>query len=457
MGKKFHIHFIAIGGSAMHNLAIALSGQGYRITGSDDDIFEPSRTRLAEKGLLPDQMGWFPDRINPDTHAVILGMHARADNPELEAAQKLGITIYSFPEYIYEVKKDATRMVIAGSHGKTTITSMIAYSLSRLGKDFDYLIGAGIPGFENMVKISDAPLMILEGDEYLSSALDPTPKFIRYNHQIGLLSGIAWDHINAFPTKEIYNRQFEDFIEHTPVHGTLIYNGEDEIVEALIRKTSGKFTAIPYYTPKYEVRDEKYYYRQNENLIPLNVFGQHNMLNLAGAVAVLKRLGYQEGEIIESLKSFSGAANRLEKIYDDQSLTIYKDFAHSPSKLRSTVRAINEMYPGRKVINCFELHTYSSLNRKFIREYEQALPDKNVNVVFINDHTLRIKKMEYLEDEIILEGFRTRDLVILRNTEDLIRFLTNQAEKNTVLLLMSSGSFGGLKYDQLIAALENKN
>ncbi|MBR9998151.1 MAG: peptidoglycan synthetase [Cyclobacteriaceae bacterium] len=456
MGTNHHIHFIAIGGSAMHNLAIALSGQGFHITGSDDDIFEPSGTRLAVHGLLPAQMGWFPERITPDTRAVILGMHARADNPELKAAMKMGIRIYSFPEYIYEIKKTATRVVIAGSHGKTTITSMIAYALLDFGRDFDYLIGAGVSGFENMVKISDAPLMILEGDEYLSSSLDRTPKFIRYNHQAGLLSGIAWDHINAFPTKEIYIRQFGEFIKNTPDQGVLVYNGEDAAVTQLIEKNSGKFQVIPYYTPPYEVRNEIYYYRYGSESIPLKIFGQHNMLNLAGAIAILEGLGYKTAESLAALKTFSGAANRLEKVYDRKGLIIYRDFAHSPSKLKSTVRAINEMYPRRKIINCFELHTYSSLNRNFISEYKQTLTEDNLNIVFLNDHTLQIKKMEYLEDEVIREGFDHEDLIIIRTAGDLMLFLSEQIERNTILLLMSSGNFGDLDQNQLISELEKQ-
>ena len=455
-GKNQHIHFIAIGGSAMHNLAIALSQQGFRVTGSDDDIFEPSRARLLKHGLLPPEMGWYPQRITTDTHAVILGMHARIDNPELLIAQKLGLRIYSFPEYIFEVKKSANRIVIAGSHGKTTITSMIAHVLRHLGREFDYLIGAGIMGFENMVKISEAPLMILEGDEYLSSALDPTPKFIRYNHKIGLISGIAWDHINAFPTRELYNSQFEKFIENTPGDGELIYNEEDKTLKQLVEKKGGKFKTIPYSTPPYRVRNETYHYTFESDSIPLNIFGKHNMLNLAGALKVLQRLGYEESQSVPILKSFSGAANRLEKIYDHQEIIVYKDFAHSPSKLRSTTEAIREMYPNRKIINCFELHTYSSLNKNFIPEYKNSLSQGDINIVFINDHTLELKKMEYLDERIIRKGFSNNDLYIYRKPEELIQFLITQIKINTVLLMMSSGNFGGSTLDQLIDYLDKK-
>ncbi len=455
-GNHRHIHFIAIGGSAMHNLAIALSQQGYDVTGSDDDIFEPSRSRLLKHRLLPHEMGWFPERITQDIHAVILGMHARADNPELLKAQKLGLKVYSFPDYIYEIKKSATRVVIAGSHGKTTITSMIAFVLAEFGGNFDYLIGAGIPGFENMVKISEAPLMILEGDEYLSSTLDRTPKFIRYHHDIGLLSGIAWDHINAFPTRELYIDQFREFINNTPDQGEIIYNEEDKLVRELIKNSPGKFLTIPYTTPTYQVIDEKYYFVYHTQKIPLKIFGKHNMSNMAGAIAVLRRLGYQEYDSIEALKSFTGAANRLEKIYDRQDVIIYKDFAHSPSKLRSTSQAIKELYPDRKIINCFELHTYSSLNKNFLTEYKNTLSPGNTNIVFVNDHTLKIKRMDYLDDEMIRDGFASEDLFIIRTKEGLLNFLTEHIEKNTVLLMMSSGNFGGLDYEILRNSIQIK-
>jgi UDP-N-acetylmuramate: L-alanyl-gamma-D-glutamyl-meso-diaminopimelate ligase len=454
--KNPHIHFIAIGGSAMHNLAIALFKKGFHVTGSDDDIFEPSASRLKSFGLLPEKTGWYPEKVRPGTDAVILGMHARADNPELIAAQKLGIRIYSFPEYIYESKKEAKRIVIAGSHGKTTITSMIAYALLRLNPDFDYLVGAGIPGFENMVKLSDAPLMILEGDEYLSSTLDRTPKFIRYNHKIGLISGIAWDHINAFPTRELYISQFEKFIANTPDDGEIIYNEEDGTLLQLIKKSNRKIKTIPYSTPIYKVENEKYHYRYNSKYIALNIFGRHNMQNLAGAITVLERLGFTKYRILQILKSFPGASNRLEKVYDKKGIIIYKDFAHSPSKLRSTTEAIKEMYPDRKIINCFELHTYSSLNRNYISEYENSLSTGNMNIIFVNDHTLKIKKLEYLDENSIRTGFSNKDILICRKPEELIQVLTAQIKENTVLLMMSSGNFGGSTLDQLIAYLENK-
>lgn len=449
-----HIHFIAIGGSAMHNLAIALKNQGYQITGSDDDIFEPSRSRLNNNNLLPSEFGWFPQKITPKTKAVILGMHAREDNPELIRAQKLGIRIYSFPDFIYQAKKNARRVVIAGSHGKTTITSMILHVLKQLGEDFDYLVGAGITGFDNMVKLSEAPLVILEGDEYLSSTLDKTPKFIRYHHQIGLISGISWDHINAFPTKEIYINQFEKFVLNTPDDGILIYNEEDLILHQMIKKSSLMFSVIPYKTPSYIVQSEKYFYKYGIDLIPLNIFGKHNMQNLAGAITVLRSLGYDQKIILHSLLNFTGASNRLEKIYDQNKLIIYNDFAHSPSKLKSTTEAIRELYPDRFIINCFELHTYSSLNKNFINEYQNTINQGDINIVFVNDHTLKIKKMAYLENEVIQEGFGNRNLIIIRTSEDLVSFLSKNVKQNIVLLMMTSGNFGGLNFKDLINRLE---
>lgn len=455
-GGNHHIHFIAIGGSAMHNLAIALSGRGYQVTGSDDDIFEPSRSRLSKYHLLPTEMGWFPDKITPNIQAVILGMHARSDNPELLKAQEMGVKVYSFPDFIYEMKKSALRVVVAGSHGKTTITSMIAYTLAHFGDDFDYLIGAGIPGFENMVKISEAPLMILEGDEYLSSSVDRTPKFIRYRHNIGLVSGIAWDHINAFPSKEDYVEQFRKFIHHTPDGGQIIYNREDKLLRDLIEHTNRKMKVIPYSTPRYEVIDEKYNFILGSEKIPMKVFGRHNMSNLAGALAVLKVLGHEEYKSLQILRNFSGASNRLEKIYEDNKLVILKDFAHSPSKLRSTIQAVKELYSNRPIINCFELHTYSSLNKKFIQEYKNSFSRGDINVIFLHDHTLEIKKMESLSDDTIRKGFMNNDLVIIRKTEELIDFLVDSISENTVLLMMSSGNFGGLDYKQLKKSLQLK-
>ena len=445
-----HIHFIAIGGSAMHNLAIALHQTGYAVTGSDDDIFEPSKSRLSSNGLLPVKMGWHPEKITKDTKAVILGMHARIDNPELNKAIDLGIQIYSFPDFVYESSKNAKRVVIAGSHGKTTITSMVMHVLKQVGQEFDYLVGASIQGFNNMVKLNGSPIIVLEGDEYLSSALDRTPKFIRYNHDIGLISGIAWDHINAFPSKENYIDQFDKFIDNTPDDGALIYFEEDDVIKKLIRKKKRSFITIPYSTPEYTVRNGQYFLKKGLSETGLKLFGKHNMQNLAGAVEVLKQLNLKDKDIIRAMESFEGATNRLEKLYDDNGIVVYKDFAHSPSKLKSTVAAVHELYPGKKIISCFELHTYSSLNKDFLCEYQNSFPKVGINLVFVNNHTLEIKKMPPLSDEVIMNGFNNGDLIITRKKQDLENLLLDNIQPDTVLLFMSSGNFGGMNYTEFI-------
>lgn len=446
--QKGHIHFIAIGGSAMHNLAIALKQSGYTITGSDDDIFEPSRSRLLKHGLLPEKFGWYPEKLNDSTRAVILGMHARTDNPEMEKALSLGLKIYSYPDFIYEASKNARRVVIAGSHGKTTITSIIMHVLNFHQKDFDYLVGAGLPGFSNMVKLTNAPMIILEGDEYLSSALDKTPKFIRYNHNIGLISGISWDHINAFPTRELYNRQFEEFINNTPENGHLIYFSEDNQLNTLVKKKERKFNLISYSTPAYEISNNQYFLKIDHKKIPLKLFGKHNMQNLAGAIKVLQLLGIEEEEIFQAIETFEGASNRLEQIFDSDQILVFKDFAHSPSKLKSTTDAINELYPDRRIISCFELHTYSSLNKDFLKEYRNCFPQSDQRIVFVNDHTFKIKKMPPLSDNQIKKGFNEEDLTIIRSLANLEKTLKRNIKKNTVFLFMSSGNFGGLKYSE---------
>jgi UDP-N-acetylmuramate: L-alanyl-gamma-D-glutamyl-meso-diaminopimelate ligase len=445
-----HIHFIAIGGSAMHNLAIALHQTGYFVTGSDDDIFEPSRSRLSANGLLPAELGWHPEKISRKTKAVILGMHARIDNPELKRATDLGIRIYSFPDFVFQSSKNAKRVVIAGSHGKTTITSIIMHVLRYAGKEFDYLVGAGIEGFSNMVKLNGAPIIVLEGDEYLSSALDKTPKFIRYNHDIGLISGIAWDHINAFPSKDEYIDQFSRFIDNTPDDGCLVYFDEDPVIRELLKGKKNKFRIIPYSTPIYIVRDGQYYLKNELSETGLRLFGKHNMQNLAGAMEVLKLLGLPEKDIFKSLRSFDGAANRLEKLFDDKSIVIYKDFAHSPSKLKSTVEAVHELYPEKKIISCFELHTYSSLNKDFLGEYRNSFPSEGINMVFVNDHTLKIKKMPPLSDEAIKTGFNNDKLTIIRSKQNLENLILDNIQPDTVLLFMSSGNFGEMNYSDLI-------
>jgi UDP-N-acetylmuramate: L-alanyl-gamma-D-glutamyl-meso-diaminopimelate ligase len=449
-GTKKHIHFIAIGGSAMHNLAIALKQSGYKITGSDDDFFEPSKSRLSSHGLLPAAIGWHPEKITSNTQAVILGMHAREDNAELRKALRLNIPIYSFPTFVFEASRNANRIVIAGSHGKSTITSIIMHVLNFNNKRFDYLVGAGVEGFDNMVQLTNAPVIVLEGDEYLSSALDKTSKFIRYNHNIGLITGIAWDHINAFPTKDLYIEQFEKFIDNTPDNGYLIYFRDDMTLHQLVNKKKRNFCLIPYSTPSYTIEGGTCFIETHGSNIPLKIFGRHNMQNVAGAIEVLKLLDLVDAEIMAALSSFAGASNRLEKIFDKNRITVYKDFAHSPSKLKSTTAAIQELYTNRRIISCFELHTYSSLNEDFLSEYRNTFSHADVRIIFVNDHTFKIKKMSPLSDAFIKTGFDTDNLLIIRTLSGLQKVIKQNIQANTVFLFMSSGNFGGLDFSNFI-------
>ncbi len=369
-----HIHFIAIGGSAMHNLALALHHKGYIVTGSDDVIFEPSKGRLAAKGLLPELFGWFPEKIHKDLDAVILGMHAKPENPELLRAQELGLTIYSYPEFLYEQSKDKTRVVIGGSHGKTTITSMILHVLNYHGIEVDYMVGAQLDGFDRMVHLTEKnDFMVLEGDEYLSSPIDRRPKFHLYKPNIALLSGIAWDHINVFPTFENYVEQFQIFVDSIVKGGSITYNEEDPEVVKVVEASENAIRKLPYATPEYSVEDGQTLLETPEGPMPIEIFGKHNLNNLAGAKWICQNMGVDEDDFYEAIATFSGASKRLEKIAEGDSAVVYKDFAHSPSKVAATTNAVKEQYPNRKVIACLELHTYSSFNAEFLKEYKGAL------------------------------------------------------------------------------------
>jgi len=360
------IHFIAIGGSAMHNLALALHTKGYQITGSDDTIFEPSKSRLAAKGLLPESFGWFPEKITTDLDAVVLGMHAKADNPELLKAQELGVKIYSYPEFLYEQSKNKTRVVIGGSHGKTTITSMILHVMHYHDKEVDYMVGAQLEGFDTMVHLTEEnDFIVLEGDEYLSSPIDRRPKFHLYKPNIALLSGIAWDHINVFPTMENYVEQFETFLTCMSNAAIMVYNEEDPIVKKVVEESDKHMKRYPYQLPKHEIIDGQTYLETNEGPMPIEIFGDHNLSNLAGAKWICQHMGVDEEEFYEAIATFKGASKRLEKIAESKGKVAYKDFAHSPSKVKATTNAVAEQYNKRKTIACLELHTYSSLNAEF--------------------------------------------------------------------------------------------
>lgn len=446
------IHFIAIGGSAMHNLALALHNKGYKITGSDDAIFEPSRTRLEKKGILPKEMGWFPEKIDSTIEAVILGMHAKADNPELLKAQELGLTIYSYPEFLYEQSKNKTRVVIGGSHGKTTITSMVLHVMHYQGIQVDYMVGAQLDGFETMVHLTEEnDFIVLEGDEYLSSPMDRRPKFHLYQPNIALISGIAWDHINVFPTYENYVEQFEIFIKLITNGGILIYNEDDAEVRRVAEAATNPIRKLPYTTPNYTVKDGVTLLETDEGFMPIAVFGAHNLNNLAGAKWICQNMGVDEADFYEAIASFKGASKRLEKIAENKNNVAYKDFAHSPSKVSATTKAVKEQYPDRKLIACLELHTYSSLNPEFLKEYEGALDAADVAVVFYSPDAVKIKQLEEVTAEQIAKAFNREDLIIYTNPAAFKEYLFHLKYdvEGIALLLMSSGNYGGLNFDEI--------
>ncbi|HPJ09337.1 MAG TPA: Mur ligase family protein [Flavobacterium sp.] len=445
-------HFIAIGGSAMHNLALALHHKGYLVTGSDDAIFEPSKTRLENKGLLPAQMGWFPEKITTDIDAVILGMHAKADNPELLKAQQLGLKIYSYPEFLYEQSKNKTRVVIGGSHGKTTITSMILHVMHFHGINVDYMVGAQLEGFDTMVHLTeDNDFMVLEGDEYLSSPIDRRPKFHLYQPNIALISGIAWDHINVFPTYENYVEQFEIFIQRITNGGILVYNENDPEVKRVAEAATNPIRKIPYTTPNYKVANGVTLLETPEGDMPIEVFGAHNLNNLAGAKWICQNMGVDEADFYEAIASFKGASKRLEKIAENKHNVAYKDFAHSPSKVSATTKAVKEQYPDRTLIACLELHTYSSLNPEFLKEYEGALDAADVAVVFYSPDAVKIKQLEEVTAEQIGQAFNRNDLIIYTNPAAFKEYLFHLKydTQGIALLLMSSGNYGGLNFDEV--------
>ncbi len=444
------VHFIAIGGSAMHNLALALHQKGYEVSGSDDAIFEPSKSRLNAKGLLPDELGWNADRITPEIDAVILGMHAKADNPELIKAQELDLKIYSYPEFLYEQSKDKTRVVIGGSHGKTTITSMILHVLHYHDRQVDYMVGAQLEGFDTMVHLTnDNEFMILEGDEYLSSPIDRRPKFHLYKPNIALLSGIAWDHINVFPTFENYVEQFQIFTNSLTNGGIMVYNTEDEHVKNVVENSSSPIQKYPYQTPEYTIENGITYLETSVGKLPLEIFGEHNLQNLAGAKWICQHLGIDEDDFYEAISSFSGASKRLEKIAQNDSAVIFKDFAHSPSKVEATTNAVKNQYKERTLLACLELHTYSSLNAEFLNEYVGALDAADIAVVFYSPHAVEIKKLEKVTKEQIATAFKRDDLIIYTDPNEFKEFLFSQDLENTALLLMSSGNYGGISFDEV--------
>lgn len=445
-----NIHFIAIGGSAMHNLAIALHTKGYKVTGSDDTIHDPSKSRLEKRGLLPKEFGWFPEKINSDLDVIILGMHAKKDNPELLKAQALGLKIYSYPEFLYEQSKDKTRVVIGGSHGKTTITSMILHVMNYNDREVDYMVGAQLDGFETMVHLTEEnEFMVLEGDEYLSSPIDMRPKFHLYKPNIALISGIAWDHINVFPTFENYLEQFKIFTESLTNGGIMVYNEEDENVKEIVEGSEHHIKKYPYATPDHIVDNGITYLDTSDGDMPLEIFGDHNLQNLAGAKWICQCMGIDEDDFYEAIASFKGASKRLEKIAENNSTVIFKDFAHSPSKVKATTEAVKKQYRERTLVACLELHTYSSLNAEFLEEYKGALDSADVAVVFYSPHAVKIKRLEEVSAEQIGNAFQRDDLIIYTNPQEFQEFLFSQELKDKALLLMSSGNYGSLDFEEV--------
>jgi UDP-N-acetylmuramate: L-alanyl-gamma-D-glutamyl-meso-diaminopimelate ligase len=444
------IHFIAIGGSAMHNLAIALHNKGEQVTGSDDEIFDPSRSRLAAKGLLPEQYGWFEDNISSDIDAVILGMHAKQDNIELLRAKALGLTIYSYPEFLYEQSKNKTRVVIGGSHGKTTITSMILHVMHYHDKEVDYMVGAQLEGFDTMVHLTkENDFIVLEGDEYLSSAIDRRPKFHLYKPNIALLSGIAWDHINVFPTFDNYVEQFRIFLSQITHGGAIVYNQEDIEVKQVVETAQNQIKKYPYQTPRYSVNNGDTLLDTEDGPMPIEVFGKHNLNNLEGARWICQLMGVQQEDFYEAIATFKGASKRLEKIGQGPTSIAYKDFAHSPSKVRATTQALKSQYPERSLLACLELHTYSSLNPEFLSEYKGTLNGADKAVVFYSPNAVKIKKLEAVSSTQILKAFQREDLVVFTDPAAFQDYLFEQDFTDTSLLLMSSGNYGGLDFEKV--------
>jgi UDP-N-acetylmuramate: L-alanyl-gamma-D-glutamyl-meso-diaminopimelate ligase len=447
-----HIHFIAIGGAVMHQLALALKRQGNQVTGSDDEINDPAKTNLAKAGILPEKSGWYPEKITKNIDAIVLGMHAKADNPELIAAKELKVPIYSFPQYIYEVSKDKKRVVVAGSHGKTTITSMVMHILKKQNVKFDYLVGAKVAGFDQSVQLSDAPLIILEGDEYPASVEEKRPKIFFYHPHISVLSGIAWDHVNVFPTYENYLSQFENYLSNMEAGASLYYNNEDPEVQKLVKSTTGHLKAVPYGMPMFHYENGIAVLDTTYGPIEVSVFGRHNLLNMNAAIDVCMELGISEQDCYKAIASFGGAAKRLEKLKEEERLVVYRDFAHAPSKLKATLDAVREAYPNRELIACFELHTYSSLSEKFLTEYTNSMSASDKAIVYFSHHAIALKGLPELHTDTVQKHFGRKDLVVIdekAKLEETVKKLVKEATRPICLLLMSSGTFDGIDWNSV--------
>jgi UDP-N-acetylmuramate: L-alanyl-gamma-D-glutamyl-meso-diaminopimelate ligase len=445
------VHFIAIGGSAMHNLAIAMKLKGYHVTGSDDEIFEPSLSRLKHHDLLPNYQGWNPGIITPEIDAIVLGMHARADNPELLRAKELGIKIYSYPEYLYEQSRQKTRIVVGGSHGKTTITSMIMHVLKHLNYKFDYMVGAQLKGFDNMVSFSDdAPFAVFEGDEYLTSPIDPRPKFHVYRPNIAIISGISWDHINVFPTFNSYREQFTKFINCIEPNGTIIYCADDPEVNRVVEENKrNDIRRIPYHTHPHDIANGTWSLTFNGTHTPLKVFGKHNMQNISAAKATCTALGVTETQFYNAIATFEGASKRLQLLAQSASTSVFLDFAHSPSKLKATIEAVKELYPSRKLVVCFELHTFSSLTKDFLSLYNGTLRGADFAYVFFNPHALELKKLPPIDTNDVIQGFGYPQPDVFTEANNLVDELLMHNWSNSNLLIMTSGNLAGTDFQHL--------
>jgi len=450
------VHFISIGGSAMHNLAIALHQKGYKVSGSDDNIFEPSKSRLAKHGLLPEIFGWFSSNISSDLDFVILGMHAKADNPELLEAKSKNIRILSYPEFIFEMSKNKTRVVIGGSHGKTSITAMILHVLNNNDRKVDYMVGAQLEGFDTMVHLSEEnDFILLEGDEYLSSPIDRRPKFHLYKPNIALLSGISWDHINVFPSEANYIYQFETFLDTIVEGGVLVYNKLDKEVEKITQDCEKSIRKLAYSIPDHIIKNGITFLITDEGEIPLNVFGDHNLSNLAGAKLVCQLMGLQEEEFYNSIISFKGADKRLQPLLEMDDRLIFKDFAHSPSKVLATTDALKKQFQDRKLIALLELHTFSSLNKDFINLYKDTLKSADLALLFYDPKVVMKKGLSEINDQVIKQAFNDNNLKVFSNPNELNEFLLSQSYANSNLLFMSSGNYASLDLDNLIKKISS--
>lgn len=444
-----NIHFIAIGGAIMHNLAICLKKSGHQITGSDDIIFDPSKSKLASYNLLPKSFGFFEKNIHPGLDAIILGMHAKKNNIELLKAQKLGLKVYSFPEFIYEQSKAKKRVVVAGSHGKTTTTAMIMHVLKTLEMEFDYMVGSSLAGFEDSVALTDAPLIILEGDEYLSSPIEMRSKFHYYQPDISLITGIAWDHINVFPTLDLYHQTFEEYIKNHSKASNIFWFQQDEVLAELSKKASCKIES--YNTPDFRIENGISFLRFEEKEYPLEIFGTHNLQNLEGARKVCTALGIDSHTFLNAISSFAGTARRLEKISTkDKELIAFKDFAHSPSKLEATVKAVKSQFENKKLLACMELHTFSSTDPKFLKEFKDAMNPADIAIIYMSAKAFEIKGKQAINNETIHQNFNNDKILIYRTPEDLIAFLATKNLKEYALLFMTSGNFDGINWQTFL-------